>query len=151
MTLEVWLEAIKEGREEDILVLYCLSLLLNIHTAVHLHNGGMWTTLEVVPDDHDFVMLRCHMHLAYLGMGILIELVRRETPLAILPDAVTGRPDIKSIVVGEVTLMKNNTSSSTSTETPHHPTGSSMYGDIKITIPTIKTIPTTLTKEKKSE
>ena len=43
--------------------------------------------------------------------------------------------------------MKNNTSLSMSTETPQHPTGSSMYGDIKITIPTIKTIPTTLMKK----
>ena len=149
MTLEVWLEAIKEGRKGDILALYCLSLLLDIHTAVHLHNGGTWTTLQVVPDDHDSVMLHCHMHLAYLGMGIFVELVRRETPLTILPDAATGRPDIKSIVVGEVTLMKNNISSSTSTETPQHPPGTSMYDDIKITIPTIKTIPTTLMKEKK--
>ena len=138
MTLEVWLEAVKEGRKGDILALYCLSLLLDIHTVIHLHNGGMWTTLQVVPDDHDSVMLCCHMHLAYLGMGIFIELVRRETPLAILPDAVTGRPDIKSIVIGEVTLMKNNTSSSTNTETPQQPIGSSMYGDIKITIPTVK-------------
>ena len=108
MTLEVWLEAIKEGRKGDILALYCLTLLLDIHTAVHLHNGGMWTTLQVVPEDHDSVILHCHMHLAYLGMGIFIELVRRETPLAILPDAVTCRPDIKSIVIGEVTMMKNN-------------------------------------------
>ena len=149
MTLEVWLEAIKEGRKGDILALYCLSLLLDIHTAVHLHNGGMWTTLQVVPDDHDSVMLCCHMHLAYLGMGIFVELVRRETPLTILPDAAAGRPDIKSIIIGEVILMKNNISSSTSTETSQHLPGTSMCDDIKITIPSIKTIPTTLTKEKK--
>ena len=120
MTLEVWLEAIKEGRKGDILALYCLSLLLDIHTAVHLHNGGMLTTLQVVLDNRDSVsvMLRCCIHLAYLGMGIFVELVRRETPLAILPDAVTGRTDINSIFIGEVTLMKNNTSLSTGTETP---------------------------------
>ena len=53
MTLEVWLEAVKEGRKGDILALYCLSLLLDIHTAVHLHNGGMWTSLQVVLEDHD--------------------------------------------------------------------------------------------------
>ena len=138
MTLEAWLEAIKEGRKGDILALYCLGLLLDIHTAVHLHNGRMWTTLQVVPDDHDSVMLHCHMHLAYLGMGIFIELVRREIPLTILPDAATGRPDIKSIVVGEVTSMKINISSSTSTETPWHLPGTS-----------VKTTPTTPTKEKK--
>ena len=146
MTLDIWLDAIKEGRKGDILALYCLSLLLDIHTAVHLHNGGMWTTLQVVLDDHDSVILHCHMHLAYLGMGTFIELVRIEIPLTILPAAVTGRPDIKSIVVGEVILTKSNISSSMSTEMPQHLPGTSMYDK---TIPTVKTTPTTPMREKK--
>ena len=150
MTLEVWLDAVKEGRKGDILALYCLSLLLDIHTAVHLHNGGMWTTLQVVPDNHDSMILCCGMHLAYLGMGIFMELVRREIPLTILPATITSRPDIKSIVVGEVTLMKSNISSSMGTETPQHLPGTSKYGEAKVTIPTVKTTPTTLMKEKKA-
>ena len=56
MTLEVWLDTIKEGRKGDILSPYGLSLLLDIHTVVHLHNGGIWTTLKTVPNDHDEVI-----------------------------------------------------------------------------------------------
>ena len=75
MTFKVWLEAIKEGQKGDILSLYGLSLLLDIHTVVHLHNGGIWTTLKMVPNNHE-VISRCLIHLAYLGMGMFVELVR---------------------------------------------------------------------------
>ena len=48
---------------------------------------------------------------------MFVELVRQEIPLAILPTAVTGRPDVESIVVGELTLSKGNQCSSTSAST----------------------------------
>ena len=56
MTIKVWLNAIKEGWKGDILSLYGLCLLLDIHTVVHLYNGGIWTTLKRVPNDHDEVI-----------------------------------------------------------------------------------------------
>ena len=78
MTLKLWLTAVKEGRKGDILSLYALSLMLDTHVIVHLHNGAIWTTLKTSVDDHEELLKRCPVHLAYLGMGIFVELIKRE-------------------------------------------------------------------------
>ena len=49
---DTWMEAIDEGRKGDVLTLYGLSLLIDVHTYIHLHNGQFWSTLKNVPSTH---------------------------------------------------------------------------------------------------
>ena len=49
----MWMEAIDEGRKGDVLTLYGLSLLMDVLTYIHLHNGKFWSTLKNVPSSHD--------------------------------------------------------------------------------------------------
>ena len=39
LTVELWANGIRDGRKGDVLVLYCLNLLLETHTLVHLKGG----------------------------------------------------------------------------------------------------------------
>ena len=52
MSLDIWMDAISDGHKGDTLMLYGLSMILDIHTVVHLCNGKIWTTMESPPDDH---------------------------------------------------------------------------------------------------
>ena len=113
MTLEVWIDTIREGRKGDILSLYALSMLLDAHMVVHLHNGEVWSTLQTVPTEHGEVISWCLIHLAYLGRGLYIELTRGETPLVVVPPNITDMPNVESLVVEELTVAGTQTSNQT--------------------------------------
>ena len=44
---------------------------------VHLHNGNLWTTISTVSSDHDELLSKCKVHLAYVGNGLFCELKPR--------------------------------------------------------------------------
>ena len=67
MSYDVWIEAIEDGRKGDILTLFGLSTLTDLHTYVHLHEGQYWITPKTVPDNHEEVLKACKVHLLYLG------------------------------------------------------------------------------------
>ena len=46
LNIETWIEGVKEGKKGDVLALYGLNVLLEIHTICHLKNGQTWTTLH---------------------------------------------------------------------------------------------------------
>ena len=106
ISLKVWVMAIREGRKGDILSLYALSLMLDVHVVVHLHNGATWTTLKSPINDHDELLKRCPVHLAYLGMGIFVEMVKREMPLQLLALELSGNPESDSIIIGEFVVKQ---------------------------------------------
>ena len=58
------------------------------HTAVHLKHNKIWSTLNHKPSSHDELMRQCDKHLAYLGLGIFLELKER-TPFNII-GTITG-------------------------------------------------------------
>ena len=62
-------------------------MLQDIHATVHLRNGKHWTSMNDPSCDHYTNMERSHIHLAYLGRGLYIELVKRDTPLQIITGA----------------------------------------------------------------
>ena len=41
LNFDTWVEAIDEGCKGDVLTLYGLSLLMDVHTYIHLHNGSV--------------------------------------------------------------------------------------------------------------
>ena len=53
LNFDTWMEAIDEGHKGDVLTLHGLSLLADVHTYIHLHNGQFWSTLKNVPSTHD--------------------------------------------------------------------------------------------------
>ena len=67
MSLDIWMDAISDGHKGDTLTLYGLSMILDIHTIVHLRNGKIWTTMESPPDDHSDIISKCLIHVAYVG------------------------------------------------------------------------------------
>ena len=99
----MWMEAIDEGCKGDVLTLYGLSLLINVHTYIHLHNGKFWSTLKNVPSTHDETLRKCKVHALYLLRGLFVELRELEIPLQIIdnPD-----PKVISIVIGELSELE---------------------------------------------
>ena len=67
MSLDIWMDALCDGRKGDTLMLYSLSMILDVHTVVHLHNGKIWTTMDSPPDEHSDLISKCLIHAAYLG------------------------------------------------------------------------------------
>ena len=70
LTLDNWLNSVKNSRRGDILYVYFLSMV----TGMHLKHGLIWSTLKLVPILHDELMSRCNLHIVYLGFGIFLHL-----------------------------------------------------------------------------
>ena len=71
MSFDVWMEAIEDGRKGEILTLFALSILTDLHTYVHLHKSQYWTTLKMVPSTHEKILSACKIHLLYLGVDCM--------------------------------------------------------------------------------
>ena len=81
LDLNEWLDQVTKRHHTDILTLYALSVLMDMHLMVHLHNNELWTTLQDKNISHDDMLNRCSVYLAYLGMGIFIELKKMSQSL----------------------------------------------------------------------
>ena len=103
MSFDVWMEAIEDGRKEDILILFALSILMDFHTYVHLHEGQYWTMLKTVPNTHKEVLSACAIHVLYLGRGMFVKLKKCEIPLSTAPNV---DPRVTSYIIGELTPAK---------------------------------------------
>ena len=102
LMIESWSDSVKDGCKADVLALFGLNLLLEMHTIVHLSQGKTWTTLEKQGKTHQEDIAHCDMHLAHVGRGLYVELAPRSIPLQIVDDTTTSQ----SVVIGEIkTLM----------------------------------------------
>ena len=100
--LKEWLKSVKEGRRGNILCVYLLSMATGTHTAVHLSNNRVWSTLEVMPTLLDDLMRQCNKHLVYLGLGVFLQL--KERPTVNILGTVTGQdPETHKLLVASVT------------------------------------------------
>ena len=79
-------------------------MLCDIHTVIDLHKGKTWTTLTSEPITHAKTLTKCAVDLAYLGRGLFVELIPRQTPLSILPNR--GEDNVQSVVIGELTEVE---------------------------------------------
>ena len=102
MSLDIWMDALCDGRKGDTLMLYGLSMILDVHTVVHLRNGKIWTMMDSPPDEHSDLISKCLIHAAYLGRGLFVELVKRDKPL----EVIKSKNGALSYVVGELTIME---------------------------------------------
>ena len=102
--LNEWLKSVKEGRRGDILCVYLLSMATGTHTAVHLSNNRVWSTLEVMPTLHDDLMQQCNKHLVYLGLGVFLQLKEHPT-INILGTVIGQDPETHKLLVASVTQL----------------------------------------------
>ena len=105
MSLDIWMDALCDGCKEDTLTLYGLSMILDVHTVVHLCNRKIWTTMDSPPDEHSDLISKCLVHAAYLGQGLFAELVKCDKPLEVIKSDNGAR----SYVVGELTTVEQKT------------------------------------------
>ena len=87
LNFDTWLGSIDDGRKGDVFTLFCLCMLQDVHATVHLRNGKYWTSMNKPSCDHYINIERSHIHLANLGRGLYIELVKRDVPLQIITGA----------------------------------------------------------------
>ena len=102
MSLDIWMYALCDGCKGDTLMLYGLSMILDVHTVVHLRNGKIWTMMDSPPDEHSDLISKCLIHAAYLGQGLFVELVKCDKPL----EVIKSKNGALSYVVGELTIME---------------------------------------------
>ena len=102
LMLDEWSKSVKEGRRGDILCAYLLSMATGSHTAVHMRNNKVWSTLKDMPTSHDQLIQQCDKHLVYLGLGVFLQLKERVT-VDIL-GTITGQdPETQKLLVASVT------------------------------------------------
>ena len=77
LDINTWLTGPKMGKRADVLALFLLSRITKSHCFVHLEGSRYWTSLEVNPDDHDMLLQKCNLHLAYLSCGNYAQLLLR--------------------------------------------------------------------------
>ena len=105
LSLDNWSESITDGQKGDVLVLYCLNMLTESHTVLHLKNGLIWTILQDFPPEHNYQLGCADNHLAYLGWGLFVQLVPQDTPLWVI----RSTSDTKQIVIGELSASESKT------------------------------------------
>ena len=102
LMLNKWLKSVKEGRRGDIFCVYLLSMATGSHTAVHMRNNKVWSTLKDMPTSHDELIQQCDKHLVYLGLGVFLQLKVHVT-VDIL-GTITGQdPKTQKLLVASVT------------------------------------------------
>ena len=67
MSLDVWMEVIEDGCKGNVLTLYALIILTDIHTYVHLHEDQFWLTLKNIPGTHKEIIKNCELLLCLLS------------------------------------------------------------------------------------
>ena len=87
LNFDTWLGSIDDGHKGDVFTLFYLCMLQDVHATIHFRNGKYWTSMNEPSCDHYINMERSHIHLAYLGCGLYIELVKRDIPLQIITGA----------------------------------------------------------------
>ena len=75
-------------------------MLAEAHTVLHIKNGQIWTTVKDLTDEHRFQLGRCDIHLGYLGRGLFVQLVARETLLQVV-ETEDGAKSVVELTVSE--------------------------------------------------
>ena len=99
-----WLNRPKTGKRADILALFLLCKITNSHCFVHTKEQGYWSSLDMTPCDHDELLQKCNLHLAYLGSRNYAQLILMNTGLE------TAKPLSSQVVSASAGSPKDLTS-----------------------------------------
>ena len=102
---DTWLGSIDEGLKGDVFTLFCLCMQQDVHTTVHLRNDQYWSSMNEPNGDHYVNIEHSHIHLAYLGRGLYIELVERDVPLQIITGASKDLGVLGSLKSEELSIL----------------------------------------------
>ena len=105
LSIDTWSESITDGCKGDVLVLFGLNLLTEMHCLVHLANGQIWTMLAMLGEAHSTDLQKFELHLAYIGRGLFIELTECAVPLMIAETT----ESTTSLVIGELSATEECT------------------------------------------
>ena len=110
LTFSCWAESILDNRKADIMGLYSLCMLTEVHAWIQLHDGQIWTTLADDKLTHDTAMERCEIHLAYFGRGLYASLHPCKLDMRTVTDqSLDMAMDVKLVVIGELTSNESST------------------------------------------
>ena len=99
-----------DDRKVDVICLYSLCMLTEVHAWVHLHGSHIWTTLNNDRLDHETAMEKCAIHLAYLGQGLYVSLHPCKLEIKTIPvQAADTEIDVKPVIIGELTSNESST------------------------------------------
>ena len=73
LDINTWLTGPKTGKRADLLALFQVCKIMKSHCFVHLKGCRYWTSLEEKPVDHDTLLQKCNLHLAYLAAVIMLN------------------------------------------------------------------------------
>ena len=104
LLIESWSKSVTDGHKADVLALFGPNLLLEMHTIVYLGNCKTWTTLAKQGKTHYKEIVHCDMHLAYVGRGLYVEIVPRNTPLQVVDDTATSQ----SLVISKIKTLTHD-------------------------------------------
>ena len=109
LTFSCWAESILDDRKADVMCIYSLCMLTEVHAWVHLHSSRVWTTLKNDRLDHETSMERCAIHLAYLGQGLYVSLHPHKLEIKFnLAQAADTEMDVKPVIIGELTSNESS-------------------------------------------
>ena len=118
-----WISEVKGSARTDVLVLFLLSKVTQMHCVVHLNEGHYWSTLFKEPKTHDEFIFRFSVCLTYIGNGIYVQLVLRTTLLDyVIFDLTqaTDEPETKPFIVGSLTSEENEALNTGINPEPEH-------------------------------
>ena len=81
---------------------------------VHHNENRYWSTLKDEPDTHDEFLIRCDLHLTYVGKGIYAQLIPRTEPLeyaifGTIQSEELSDIEMKPLIVGSLTADEDTT------------------------------------------
>ena len=113
------------------MALFLLCKIMKSHCFVHLEGGHYWTSLEENPVDHDTLLQKCNLHIAYLGCGNYAQLLLRTVTyeyeiFGIISPLNIDIIDTKPQIIGSLTVDEESTLSQLFNTglkpNPHQPT-----------------------------
>ena len=80
----------------------------------HLNENRYWSTLKDEPDSHEEFLLRCDLHLTYVGKGIYAQLILRTESLeyaifGTIESEESSEVETKPLFVGTLTADEDKT------------------------------------------
>ena len=126
LKLLLWLNSVIEGNRADILSIFLMCKVTQIHCFIHTKNG-IWSSLYEEPQTHQEYIQKCNLHLLYLGFGVYAELEARTQviqyeifgipePLAV--EVNVNEPTVGTLLVSEMDTLQNLTGNVTTHNQP---------------------------------
>ena len=101
---------------------------------IHLWNGNLWTTINTVSSDHDELLSKCEIHLAYIGNRLFCELKLQLSGTTIVSGTTTREINLTgttiSADIGSITQNVKLSGDNTDTRSTAYGVGETVPSDV---------------------